>query len=195
MLPRSIPTMSMEMPRRRQLLLEEGDRALADRRVLLHQHRESHRRSRRVFELTVAVLVGQSGRREQPPRAGGVVRIGRHVGRIPRTEARRHRAEDRHRGAEVDRVGDGLAIDAEGQGLPELRCGAATACDPSAAAGFRLNQRTFGSRPIAGVEQLQPSLIGEALEARVVVRAGCRRSTSDRSRRTRGGAPRRSDRG
>ena len=40
-----------------------------------------------VFELAVAILVGQPSRGEQPPRACGVVRVGGHVGRIPRTDA------------------------------------------------------------------------------------------------------------
>ena len=128
---------------------------------LLEQDREPHRRAGGVFEHAVAIAVGEARRGQQLARPGRVVRVGGDVADVPRRVARGDRPEDRHRGAQVDGVGDRLAIDAEGQRLPELLAPQPGLADPCPAWGVRLNQRRSGIEADAAVEQPQPSLIGE----------------------------------
>ena len=65
-----------------------------------------------------------------------------------RSVARGDRTVDRHRGAEIDRVDDRLAIDGVGDRLAERGARAATAAPSACRRGDRLNQSKLGSRPM-----------------------------------------------
>jgi hypothetical protein len=79
----------------------------------LRNHREPHRPPRRIVQHTIRVPVFETGRSQQRPGACRVVWVLRDRRGEPCAIARGYRTEDRHRGTEVDRIGDRLPVDGE----------------------------------------------------------------------------------
>ena len=81
--------------------------------------------------------------------ASGSCGVLRQAGPVPFLVRRRDRTEDRHGGAQVDRVGEqpGDRRPARWRCRSSSRCSQAARGSPANAPGLRLNQRLFASRP------------------------------------------------